>query len=75
MFPPEGDQVILRQTTHYVCVQCGKPGVVDTGYTLIDPRYALGRCTGDHVGKQQLIREDVNATPKRKRKRRKHAPD
>jgi hypothetical protein len=71
MFPPEGEKVILRQTTHYVCVQCGRPGVVDPGYTLIDPRYALGLCTGDHVGKQSLIREDVMHTPKRKRKTRK----
>lgn len=75
MFPPEGEQVILRQTTHYVCVQCGKAGVVDPAYTLIDPRYALGHCTGDHVGKQNLVREDVMNTPKRKRKRSKSAPD
>jgi hypothetical protein len=57
-----------RQAT-YLCPQCGKPGVVDPGFTLIDPRYAIGKCSGDHVGKQYLIRDGVNHTPKKRRKR------
>jgi hypothetical protein len=54
-----------------VCVQCGKPGVPQQGFTLFDGagRYAIGTCTGDHVGKQNLVRVDVQFTEKKKRKR------
>lgn len=65
----DGEPVVLVRTQHYVCAQCGRPGSVDPGYTLIDPRYATGKCSGDHTGPQHLIREDVMATPKKKRKK------
>lgn len=52
----------------YVCTQCGMPGVVDPGFTLVDARYATGRCTGIHVGPQYLVRADVRkVTQKPKR--------
>jgi len=53
----------------YVCAQCGAPGAVDPGFTQMDARYATGRCTGVHEGKQFLVREDVNNTQKRKTKK------
>lgn len=67
--PIEGDEVVLVQKTHYVCAQCGRPGVVDPGFTLIDSRYATGRCTGDHKGPQHLVREGVVHEPKKRRKK------
>lgn len=57
--------------TEWLCAQCGKPGVPQSGYTLMDPRYAVGQCTGDHVGKQHLVRADVHVTDKRARKKKK----
>jgi hypothetical protein len=56
----------------YVCAQCGGPGVVDPGYTLIDPRYATGLCAGEHEGKQHLVRQNTDFTPKKKRKKAKN---
>jgi hypothetical protein len=50
----------------YVCMQCGAPGVPDE-FTRIDPRYATGRCTGEHKGFQYLVREDVLPTEKKKK--------
>lgn len=48
----------------FVCAQCGSIGSPDEGYTLIDSRYAIGLCTGDHVGPQYLVREGQDFTPK-----------
>jgi len=68
MFP---DDVAHEATTsgRYVCSQCGAPGVLDHGFTQMDGRYATGRCTGVHEGKQFLVRENVMNTPKRRKKR------
>jgi hypothetical protein len=38
-------------------------------YTAIDPRYTTGRCTGDHRGRQWLIREDVLFAIKKEKKK------
>ena len=57
--------------TEWLCAQCGKPGVPQSGYTLMDPRYAVGQCTGDHVGKQHLVRADVRTTERTRKKRKK----
>lgn len=46
----------------YICLKCGKPGVVDPEYTKMDGRYATGKCTGEHVGKQYLVREGTKVT-------------
>jgi hypothetical protein len=57
----------------YVCPRCGAPGAVDEGYTMIDPRYAKGFCTGEHrelKNKVDLVREDFNPTVKKPKKRR-----
>jgi hypothetical protein len=55
----------------WVCAQCGRPGIPQPGFTLFDGagRYAVGTCTGDHVGKQNLVRVDVQFTEKKKPKR------
>lgn len=63
------EPVVLKRTYTYVCAQCGRPGIVDPGYTLMDPRYATGRCTGDHKGPQHLVQEGVASTPKKHRKK------
>ena len=56
--------------SRYVCAQCGAPGVLDPGFTQMDSRYATGKCSGVHLGKQYLVREDVINTPKKKRSKR-----
>jgi hypothetical protein len=53
----------------YVCAKCGAPGVVDPGFTKMDARYATGRCTGEHEGKQYLVLESFNPTVKTKQHR------
>jgi hypothetical protein len=42
----------------YLCAQCGSPGDIEVGYTQMDPRWAFGFCTGEHKGRQLLVRED-----------------
>lgn len=59
--------------SRYVCAQCGAPGVLDPGFTQMDSRYATGKCSGDHKGKQYLVRDDVVNTEKPKKKRSKRA--
>jgi len=44
---------------------------VDPGFTQMDSRYATGKCSGDHKGKQYLVRDDVVNTEKPKKKRKK----
>jgi hypothetical protein len=63
------EPVIPKRAVIYVCAQCGSPGVVDPGYTLVDPRYATGRCSGDHRGQQYLVSQDVGITPKKSKKK------
>jgi len=70
---PDGDLTGAAPGGRYVCPQCGKPGVPDPGMGLMDARYATGRCTGDHLGRQTLVRADVMFTEKKRRKR--NAPD
>ena len=52
----------------YLCAQCGAMGLPDQ-YTSIDARYTTGMCTGDHVGRQYLVREDASYTEKKKARR------
>lgn len=60
--------------TKYVCAQCGAPGIVDEGYTLIDERYATGRCAAGHIGHQYLIAEGFFPTGKKKRRKKASPP-
>jgi len=47
----------------YLCPVCGREGVVDKDMTLMDDRFAPGRCTIQHPGKGMkrlvLVRADV----------------
>ena len=52
----------------YLCSRCGKPGVPDVK-TMLDSRYTTGQCTGDHIERQVLVREDVFPTERQKKKR------
>ena len=59
----------MSRPSRYVCPKCRAPGVVDPGFTLFDDRYATGKCSGIHEGKQVLVREDVEPTEKTKKPR------
>lgn len=51
----------------YLCSRCGKPGIPDEK-TKLDPRYTTGQCTGSHIERQVLVREDVMSTERKKKK-------
>lgn len=55
---------------HYVCAQCGKPGIPDV-VTRIDDRYTTGKCSGDHKGMQYLVAENVTFVEKKRKRKKK----
>jgi hypothetical protein len=72
---PDDDLIpAVPEGRRYVCAQCGRPGSPDPGMTRMDDRYATGTCTGTHVGKQQLIREDLYGSTTEKPKRGRKQP-
>jgi hypothetical protein len=55
----------------YLCAECGAVVIPDEAFTQMDERYALGKCpNGPHRGKTYLVREDVQATERKKKRRR-----
>ena len=43
----------------YLCSLCGRVGVPEDGFTLMDDRYVPGRCPFHIRGKVTLLRRDV----------------
>jgi len=55
------DADATRPIRRYLCPKCGQVGIPDPDYTLMDARYAPGRCPNKQHPKARmiLVREDV----------------
>lgn len=52
----------------WVCAKSGHPATPSKHYTMIDERYALGRCRSCHASNATLVRADLYVDVKTKQK-------